>query len=178
MHQLSYAAAWYLNEGEKPQRLPRSAHLSQVPVQTFRTADGWIFVMCMNEKFWHLFCDAIGRPDLPDDQRFASAEERRQNRDTLTELVDEELRQHPTAHWLGLLTGKVPVAPVYDLTQALDAPFTQHTGMVRTTTHPARSNLRMLANPLRINGVRPEPGPCASLGADNDILAPAEPAGA
>ena len=69
MHQLAYSAVWYLNEGDKAERLPRSAHLSQVPVQTFPTADGWIFVMCMTEKFWRIFCDVIGRPDLPQDQR-------------------------------------------------------------------------------------------------------------
>ncbi|MGH8704476.1 MAG: CaiB/BaiF CoA transferase family protein, partial [Burkholderiales bacterium] len=34
LHQLSYAATWYLNEGEVSTRLPRSAHLSVAPVQT------------------------------------------------------------------------------------------------------------------------------------------------
>ena len=93
MHQLSYSAVWYLNGGDKPERQPRSAHLSQVPVQTFPTADGWIFVMCMTEKFWRIFCDVVGRPDLPEDQRFATAERRRENRDALTALLDAELRK-------------------------------------------------------------------------------------
>ena len=176
MHQLSYAAAWYLNEGEEPRRLSRSAHLSLVPVQTLRTADGWIFVMCMTEKFWRIFCDAIGREDLPDDQRFATADRRRENRDALTALLEAELGKAATEHWLALLTGKVPVAPVYDVAQALDAPFTRATGMVRTIAHPARSDLRMLANPLKIDGVRLEQRPCASLGADNASLLPQETA--
>ena len=176
MHQLAYSAAWYLNEGEKPQRLSRSAHLSQVPVQTFRTADGWIFVMCMTEKFWGILCDVIGRPDLPEDHRFATAERRRENRDALTALLDLELCKRPTEHWLGLLTGKVPVAPVYDVAQALEAPFTRRTGMVRTIAHPAEPELRMLANPLKIDGVRLEQRACASLGADNALVLPQEPA--
>jgi len=176
MHQLAYSAAWYLNEGEKPQRLPRSAHLSQVPVQTFPTADGWIFVMCMTEKFWHTLCDVIGRLDLPEDHRFATAERRRENREALTALLDLELRKRPTEHWLRLLTGKVPVAPVYDVAQALDAPFTSRTGMVRTIPHPARPELRVLANPLKIDGVRLEQRVCAPLGADNALVLPEEPA--
>ena len=93
MHQLTYSAVWYLNDGDKAERLSRSAHLSQVPVQTFRTADGWIFVMCMTEKFWRILCDVIGRPDLPDDHRFATADRRRENRDALTALLDAELRK-------------------------------------------------------------------------------------
>ncbi len=64
MHQLSYAAVWYLNERDAARRQPRSAHLSVAPVQTFPTADGWIFIMCMTDKFWVNFVHALGRPDL------------------------------------------------------------------------------------------------------------------
>ena len=175
MHQLTYSAYWYLNEGDKSVRQPRSAHLSQVPVQTFPTADGWIFIMCMTEKFWRILCDVVARPDLPDDPRFATADARRANREALTPLLDAALRRQTTEHWLAQLTGRIPIAPVYDLAQALDAPFTRHTGMVRGIAHPARGELRVLANPLKLNGVRPEQRACASLGADNALLPP-EPA--
>ena len=176
MHQLTYSAVWYLNEGDKAERLPRSAHLSQVPVQTFPTADGWIFIMCMTEKFWRILCDVIGRPDLPEDRRFATADGRWQQREALIPVLDAELRKGTTEHWLGLLTGKVPVAPVYDLAQALDAPFTRRTGMVSSVVHPARAELRVLANPLKIDGVRLEQRVCAPLGADNALVPPPEPA--
>jgi len=33
---------------------------------------------------------------------------------------------------------RIPIAPVYDLAQALDAPFTRRTGMVASVAHPAR----------------------------------------
>jgi crotonobetainyl-CoA:carnitine CoA-transferase CaiB-like acyl-CoA transferase len=173
MHQLTYSALWYLNEGDKAERLSRSAHLAQVPVQTFPTADGWIFIMCMSEKFWTMLCDALSRPDLPRNPRFATVERRRDNRDALTQLLDEELRKHTTEHWLAVLTGKIPIAPVYDLAQALDASFTRQTGMVRSVPHPVKGELRVLANPLKINGERPEQRACSPLGADNDaVLAP------
>ena len=38
MHQLTYPGVWYLNEGDVSPRVPRSAHLSLAPVQTFPTA--------------------------------------------------------------------------------------------------------------------------------------------
>jgi crotonobetainyl-CoA:carnitine CoA-transferase CaiB-like acyl-CoA transferase len=154
MHQLSYSALWYLNEGDKSQRQSRSAHLSLVPVQTFPTADGWVFIMCMTEKFWCILCDGIGRADLPQDQRFATAEGRWQNRQALIPLLDMELRKKTTEHWLALLTGKIPIAPVYDLAQALDAPFTparrhggeRHTsGSVRTARLGQSSQVRRRA---------------------------------
>ncbi len=96
-------------------------------------------------------------------------------REPLIALLDAELRKGTTEHWLALLTGKIPIAPVYDLAQALDAPFTGRTGMVASVTHPARGKLRVLANPLKFDGVRPEQRACAPLGADNALLLPSEP---
>ena len=57
LHQLGYAAIWYLNEGYTPERKTRSAHFSVAPVQTFPSADGWIFVMCLTDKFWQALLD-------------------------------------------------------------------------------------------------------------------------
>ncbi|MBR0641859.1 CaiB/BaiF CoA transferase family protein [Plastoroseomonas hellenica] len=170
MHQLSYSAMWYLNEGDASRRLARSSHLSLVPVQTFPTADGWIFVMCMTEKFWQLFCEGIGRPDLPEDPRFAGFTARRENQAALTAVLDAVLRQAPTAHWLKILGGLLPVAPVKDLAEALDSDFVRAKGMVQSIPHPAKSAMKVLANPLKIDGVRPTQSACAPLGADNAAL--------
>src|SRR5204862_7544014 len=100
MHQVSYSAIWYLNEGEVARRQPRSAHLAVAPVQTFQTADGWIFIMCMTQKFWINLIDAIGRTDLQADTRFATPGSRRQNREALTDALDAELRTRPTSAWM------------------------------------------------------------------------------
>lgn len=171
MHQLTYSAVWYLNAGDKPTRQPRSAHLSQVPVQTFPTADGWLFVMCMTDKFWRILCAEIGRPDLTTDANFATAAARRTHRALLTTILDAEFRKRPTADWLSRLTSKIPVAPVYEVDEALEAPFTHATGMVTTVDHPVRGTLKVLANPLKIDGRRPSQKACAALGADNGVLA-------
>ena len=64
LHQLTYPGAWYLNSGYRTERLPRSAHPSAVPVQLQRTRDGWIFIMCMTQKFWSELVAVIERPDL------------------------------------------------------------------------------------------------------------------
>jgi hypothetical protein len=48
--------------------------------------------------------------------------------------------------------------------------------MVSSVVHPARAELRVLANPLKIDGVRLEQRVCAPLGADNALVPPPEPA--
>jgi hypothetical protein len=36
--------------------------------------------------------------------------------------------------------------------------------------HPVKGSLRVIANPLRIDGERPAQAACSALGADNDKL--------
>lgn len=170
MHQLSYSAIWYLNEHDAARRQPRSAHLSVAPVQTFPTADGWIFIMCMTDKFWTNLANALGRPDLTSDPRFATQALRRQNRETLTEVLDGELRRRPTREWIEVFAGLLPVAPVFEMDEALDAEFPRTTGMVRNVPTADRPDFRVLGNPIKIDGKRPEQVAAPMLGADNDAL--------
>jgi crotonobetainyl-CoA:carnitine CoA-transferase CaiB-like acyl-CoA transferase len=167
LHQLSYPAVWYLNGGDMPTRLARSSHQSLTPVQTVRTKDGWIYVMCMMDKFWEELARRIGRAELIEDARFSSAAARLANRPALTGELDAAMSQRTTAEWLEILSGAAPVAPVYDVAQAFANPFLESTGMVRTMPHPARPDFKMLANPLKIDGERPEQKVCSPLGADN-----------
>jgi crotonobetainyl-CoA:carnitine CoA-transferase CaiB-like acyl-CoA transferase len=170
LHQLTYPGNWYLNEGTRTERLPRSAHPSAVPVQLYETADGWIFVMCMTEKFWQALLGELSRAELGADPRFATAHARRQHRDVLTGILDAEFRRRTTAAWLGRLRGLLPVAPVYDLAAALDNPFVAAIGMIRNVPHPARADFRALANPIRLDGQRLPSAAAAALGADTAAL--------
>jgi crotonobetainyl-CoA:carnitine CoA-transferase CaiB-like acyl-CoA transferase len=170
MHQLTYPGLWYLNEGDVSPRVPRSAHLSLAPVQTFPTADGWIFIMCMTQKFWVALVQAMDRADLLEDARFPDPHMRAKNRAALTDALDPTFRTRTTAAWLEKFNGVLPAAPVYRLDQALDSDFARATGMVSAVPHPAKGSLRVIANPLRIDGERLAQAACSPLGADNALL--------
>jgi crotonobetainyl-CoA:carnitine CoA-transferase CaiB-like acyl-CoA transferase len=170
LHQLSYPGVWYLNGGAMPSRLARGAHQSVTPVQSFRTKDGWIYIMCMLDKFWDELVRRIGRPELGSDPRFSSAPARRDNRDALTRELDGEFSRKTTANWLSVLRGAIPVAPVYDVAEAFANPFVAESGMISMMSHPAKADFRLLANPLKIDGVRPKQTPCSPLGSDNDAV--------
>jgi crotonobetainyl-CoA:carnitine CoA-transferase CaiB-like acyl-CoA transferase len=170
LHQLSYPGGWYLNAGAVTARLPRSSHPSQMPVQLFPTADGWIFIMCMTEKFWSELVDALGRHDLAADPAFRTVVERRQNRARLQDLLDAEFERRTTAEWMTTLEGRLPAAPVYDLPQALDNPYLRDIGMIQHLPHPAQADFRALANPIKLDGRRLPGAVAAPLGADTEAL--------
>ena len=166
MHNLSYLATWYLNEGVVTGRAPRSAHPSLTPSQLYRTKDGWMFVMCNKEKFFGVLCELIGRPEWATDPRFENFAARLKHRDELTELLDEVLMTATTAEWMERFGGKVPAAPVNDIAQALDNPFAREQGLVVDVPHPARGTIQTVACPIRCPGDELPKRPAPRLGAD------------
>lgn len=169
MHQLNYVGAWYLNEGQETGRAPRSAHPYIVPSQLYRTADGWIFIMCQKHEQWRSLCLALDRADLADNPDYAGYEGRFRDRDRLTEELDRALMQHTTAEWLERLEGVVPRGPVNTMAQALDNPFFRERGGVQELAHPDRPDFKLIESPVRLNEpTAARPGP--KLGADTEDL--------
>lgn len=168
--QLTYPATWYLNTGHVTQRMPRSAHPSAVPCQLVRTADGWLYVMCMTPKFWQALAQGLGRSEWLSDPRLASIEARRTHREAMSGLLDEAFSAQTTQHWMEKLAGQLPLAPVLKLEQALSNPFLERTGMIQPLPHPVDPAQRVLANPVRIDGQRLPGRACSSLGADTEAL--------
>ena len=170
LHQLTYPAIWYLNEGTEVGRVSRSAHPSVAPVQLFKTADGWIMIMCMKDKFWESLLEVMGRQDLMDEPCFKTAKDRHGNIQKLTEVLDQEFSKSNTADWIEKLGDTIPAAPVNDIASALDNPYVLAKGMVENIPHPTRPDFRMLANPLLINGQRLPGQVCHALGEDTNSL--------
>ena len=168
--QLTYPATWYLNAEYVTERMPRSAHPSAVPCQLVRAADGWLFVMCMTPKFWQVLAHGVGRPDWLADARFATLDARQRNRDALSALLDQAFGVHAVQHWMQLLAGQLPVAPVLSLPQALQNPFARGVGMVQEMPHRAAPSMRVVASPIRVDGQRLPARACSPLSADTDGL--------
>jgi len=167
---LNYPGAWFLNEGRVLGREPRGAHPSLTPSQLYRTADGWIFIMCNKQKFWPVLCEKIGRPEWAEDARFATFPARLQHRALLTELLDAALMTRGTEDWLAHFAGAVPAAPVYDVERALTSDFVRQEDRVWSYPHPQRPDFRMVPPAFRLPGEDMPRRPAAELGADTDAV--------
>lgn len=148
--------------------MPRSAHPATVPCQLVRTQDGWLFVMCMTDKFWRALAEGVGHADWVADPRFDTAAHRRENRQVLSDLLDGVFSTRSTASWLDELTGKLPLSPVHDLGQALRNPFVESIGMIQRVDRPAATDLRLVASPIKLDGRRLPARAGRPLGADTD----------
>ncbi len=145
---MSYLGAWSLNSDYAPARVARSAHASLVPCQLYRTADGWIYIMCNKEKFWRVLCEILDRPDLASDSRFRSFDQRLRHRDALTTILDDALTAKPTAAWLERFAGRVPASPVRTPREALLHPSVEASGMLNGVSLPSGQRFNLLASPI------------------------------
>jgi crotonobetainyl-CoA:carnitine CoA-transferase CaiB-like acyl-CoA transferase len=156
LHELSYVGVWAASRGYVPPRRRNSAHPSIVPFQNFATSDGFVVVACPKEKFWRSLCDALGRPELAADERFADFAARDRNRDELLPILDAAFAERTSAEWLELLAASgVPCAPVNEVAEAFDDPQARARGAVVSAEHPALGTVRQVASPLRLGDEGP-----------------------
>jgi crotonobetainyl-CoA:carnitine CoA-transferase CaiB-like acyl-CoA transferase len=151
LHELMYVGTWVASRGYEPERLPESAHPSLVPFQNLPTSDGWIVVACPKQRFWELLCEAIERPDLLADPRFADFAGRNEHRDALVPELRASFRTRTTEEWLGALSAAcVPSARVNEVAEALADPQVEARDGIVEIEHPRLGTVRQVATPLRV----------------------------
>ncbi len=154
---MCYQGMWFLNDGFVAGKQSRSAHTTQAPSQLYRTADGWIYIACLSQKFWELLCEKISHPELMEDKRFRTNESRLKDRQVLTDVLDGIFSKKSTNQWLELLSGTIPCAPVDDIRQTFESPFVRNSGKIITVPYdenPKRTNVEFIAPPLSFDGER------------------------
>ena len=166
---LSYLSTWSLNTNYNPTRVSRSAHASMVPCQLYRTADGWLYIMCNKEKFWANLCDKIERPDLLDDDRFNSFAQRLKNRSTLTKILDSAFSTDTTQNWLRRLQGHVPMAQIRTPREALEDPALRQAGKISQTELRDGTSFELLDSPISTGSDKNAHG-CSPMGHDTDKI--------
>ncbi len=139
----------YLLTHEVPQRMG-NVHPTVSPVGTFRASDGWFILTAGNDGQYRRMCDAIGRPDLREDERLETNAGRLEHREELGAELAALFRSRPRDEWIRLLNGAgVPVSPVYDLAEALADPQAEARGVVWRVPHPTLGEVPLVANALR-----------------------------
>lgn len=129
-----------------------------VPYQVFATADGWVVVACLIQKFWVTLCEVLGRPDLLEDERFRTNADRVRNRDVLVPELTEVFAGRTTSEWLALLeAGDVPCSPVNRLADVFTDPQVVHNEMSLVLEHPRHGKVVTVNNPIHLGRTPAEP---------------------
>ena len=156
--------------GEKKPRLGNQME-EDVPRNLYATADGGaIAISSGSQAIFENLADAMGRPDLKRDPRFASAEARVRNRDVIDSIVADWMRALPTEEAMRRLEEHRMVAgPVWEVDRILDDPHYAVRQAIATLQDERLGALRMPAPVPRLSLT---PGRVrwggGELGADNE----------
>jgi crotonobetainyl-CoA:carnitine CoA-transferase CaiB-like acyl-CoA transferase len=127
---LTYHAVSYFATGEVPERLG-SSHASVAPYGAFPTSDGFLLVAVASDALWKRFCESLGREDLLNDPRFLTNALRCENRDDLTETLNQILSTDTSNAWAERMDkAGVPCSPVNNIDTVLNLPQVLHREMV------------------------------------------------
>ena len=119
----------YLTDGRVPDR-SGNRHVVGAPIDLFATATEPIYLAMATDRLYKELCQVIGRPDLIDDERFATPASRSRNRDALKLEIEAALTTRPAAEWLAQMR-HLPAGGVRTIDQALQAPEVLEREMVR-----------------------------------------------
>jgi len=150
---LSIQGLNYLTSGEVPGLLG-NAHPNIVPYQVFPTADGNIIVAVGNDDQFKRYCEFAGVPELIDDERFVTNKARVQNREALTQILNDVMRQKPSAYWLEALEKiKITCGPINNIDQVFDDAQVAARGMKIEMNHPATGGepLSLIGSPSKMS---------------------------
>lgn len=129
-----------------------SGHPQLVPYQAFATTDGHVVVAAGTNKVFRELCVCLGCPELAQDERFRSNQNRVRHRTELIPLMEPLTRSRSTAQWLEIFdAADIPAAPVYDLPTAFEQLRETSPDMVQTVEHPAAGPLSLIGVPFRFS---------------------------
>jgi len=149
---------------------PRGAPVPFRPYGLYPAADGHVVIGVVSDEQFRLFCSAIGRAELADDERARDTAARAANYDTfLGPIVEAWTSTRTRAEIVDQLLGAhIPCGPVQSPTDIEQDPQAR-VRMIRTVEHPRLGPLQLLGSPVKIGGLaEPTLAPPPVLGADTE----------
>jgi crotonobetainyl-CoA:carnitine CoA-transferase CaiB-like acyl-CoA transferase len=169
----SNLALWYASGGSIPMRTGnRHGGLATAPYNVYPSTDGYVAIICVNDRHWRSLTEVMGRPELAEDARYATLKNRVERMDEVDEIVATWTRVRPKEEaFQALIANRVPAAPVRDIAEVVADPHLHERGMIRWVDHPEFGRIVLPNSPLRFHGspmMALEPSP--KLGEDGDAF--------
>jgi len=136
------AANWLI--GNQPPVLMGNDNFTAAPSGTFRTKDGYINIAANEQKQWEALTEVLGMPELKEDPRFKERDTRKANRKALTPIIEEKLKEHPTAYWVEVLNEReIPSGEILRLEDALIQPQIKHRKTISEIDVPGIGSVKL-----------------------------------
>jgi crotonobetainyl-CoA:carnitine CoA-transferase CaiB-like acyl-CoA transferase len=159
---------------DKPWAPPPADAMGSNPLsRTYQTADDrtlW-FTCLQAAKYWPLLCEAVGRPELAADPRFADHASLMANNRAASDELDKVFAGATLAEWrLRLADFAGQWAVMQDTLEATEDPQTVANGYVQDCETAGGTPFRLAAAPVQFDGVPAVPGRAPGLNEHGDAI--------
>ncbi len=145
-----------------------------VPFGIYQTTDGHVAIVAFSREWMRGLLDAIGRPELLDDPRFATRGPRMNCAGELNAMIEQWTRRHSTAEVVAaLMQRQVPCGPVRTALEVLADSQLRDRGAVVELEHPRLGKVGAAGMGLPISFSDARVGfdkPAEELGASSDEI--------
>jgi itaconate CoA-transferase len=168
---LGYFPHHYWHAGEEPGRAGMRHHYV-TPYGPYLAADGeYVNLAVASPADWQLFCRVvIEKPELLEDSRFVTVQDRRKNRAALEEVIEAIFLERDHQHWLSQLKkAEMPHGVVRGIAQVLAHPQVLARKLIREAESPV-GKVPVIANALKLSQSPARYDRIPDLGEDNDAI--------
>lgn len=148
----------------------RHEHIA--PYGVFEVADGHMVLALFDNKFWRMYCEAAGRPELATDPRFHKAPDRLANRSELYPILEEIMKRRGRDDWTQLFTAAgIPHAPILSVDEVAEHPLMRERQMFIKVEDDLAGEVFVAGRPIKLMS-REQQGPthAPSLGEQTRAL--------
>lgn len=150
----------------------RHGGMSLTPYNVYRASDGFVAIICNNERHWLALGRALKREDWAADPKYNPLAERVKRMDQLDDEINAETSKYSRMQLFALLneTGAA-CAPVRTLHEVLADPHLRARGMIRDIDHPEYGRLVVMNSPIHYGGLKqPDYRASGAMGADIEAI--------
>lgn len=127
-----------------------NAHPLLCPFGLFPAKDGWVSIACPKDHFWIILTEAMGRPELGEDERYALNIARVQRNAEVVAMVGDWTSTLTKKELIDKLGGKIPFGPVNNVADIFDDPHTKVREMLPEVEQPGLGPVQIAGTPIRM----------------------------
>jgi formyl-CoA transferase len=127
-------------------------HPTSIPTGVFPTTDGHINIAAAGNTIWHRLCDAMGKPEWKEDERFLDNADRLKHRDMLNDMIAEISKTKSSKEWIDLFAkAGVPSGHIYNVGDMFADEQVKHLGIATDIETTAFGKTQLIGQPIKMS---------------------------
>ena len=152
---MDFQASRWLISGDVPGQMG-NFHPVSTPTGVYRARDGSMIIQAGNNRLFGRLCQVLEAPELAEDPRFRTANDRQGHRDELTVELEKRLATRDLADWQERLNEVgVPAGPILDVEQCFANEQEQALPLAVPVQHPTMGPMTLLGHGVNLERTPP-----------------------